>query len=188
LLINFIGCPSSGKTTTAAMLFAKFKERGIPSEFICEEARKYIMTQRWNRKIPPEISLSLSDRDQQNIMTQQFKVEEMTKEVCGNKVIVICDSSALNALLYMTPGYREQIPHFIEIAKRQIDLAFYLHPVRMPNIFDPNRIHDEATSLRINEDLLSVFSQLVPSLRLIPVDGSPQERLNKVLMEVEKQL
>lgn len=178
MLINFIGCPASGKTTTAAMLFAKLKEEGIPSEFVCEEARIYIASMRYEQGLAPEDKLVLTDEDQKRIMASQYRTEEVMAEVCGPSVVVVSDSSALNALLYMTPECREEMQDEVRLVKNNCDLAFYLPPVQAPHIFDPNRVHDEAASLKIDKLIAEVFKQYASDLPLIKLKGDPQDRLD----------
>ena len=46
MYVNFIGAPCSGKTTSAAKLFAELKEMGLEVEFVSEYARLYIAKKR----------------------------------------------------------------------------------------------------------------------------------------------
>jgi len=181
MLVTFIGCPSSGKTTTAAMLFAYLKETGIPTEFLLEEARMYITRMRWESQLKPHEGLTLENDDQFEIMEGQWTSEDILTQVCGPSVVVISDGNALNSLLYMTPEYRKSssVQEIVDNAIENYDLVFYLPPLKQPNIFDPNRIHDYESSIKIDSLIPEMLKQFAPRLTVIRLEGEPKERLEK---------
>src|ERR1700761_2045380 len=153
--INFIGCPCSGKTTTAAMVFAKLKELGMNCEFITEQARLHIANLRWQRNLKPEDPCPLTDSDQFEIMIKQIETEEIVSTAVGNSVVVICDSSAFNSLLYMSKEDKDQALKWdlVHRAKDQSDLVFYCPPVDESKGLDPNRVHSREQSLLIDSQI-----------------------------------
>jgi hypothetical protein len=181
MLITFIGCPASGKTTTAAMLFAKLKEMGIATEFICEQARAYIAGIRCENGLKPEDPVTLTDKDQRTIMTMQWEAEDGWTTACGPSVIVVSDSSALNALLYMTEECRQHHEVLDLVGFYDPGICFYLPPLAAPRIFDPNRIHDEAASLKINSLIPQVLKEYAPGLMPIRLEGDATHRLEQAL-------
>ena len=193
MLISFIGCPASGKTTTAAMLFAKLKELGIPTEFICEEARIHIASIRYEQKLQPTDKLTLSDKDQLEIMEAQWNSEEVLTTVCGSSVVVVTDSSPLNALLYMSRTCREFKETQDLISSCSPDIVFYLPPVAQiqamyDKVFDPNRVHDEAASFRIDKLIPEIIETYAPEIKMIPLVGDPQQRLQQAISVVIRRL
>lgn len=185
MLITFVGCPASGKTTTAAMLFAKLKEMGIAAEFICEQARLHIARIRWEQALDPKDPVALTDNDQLAIMEAQWNIENMLTSVCGNSVVVVSDSSALNALLYMNPALRDH-PESSELLTVLLEhyepgICFYTPPLAAPHVLDPNRVHDEAMGLRVDSMIPEILKSYAPGLIPVRLDGNPQERLRQAL-------
>lgn len=181
--ISFIGCPSSGKTTTAAMTFSSLKEMGIPCEFIPEQARWYIAKLRYHKKLNPEDPLVLTDEDQISIMSTQILHDHIVTSVVGPQGIVISDSSPLNSTLYMKQEQRYSAVVKDLVAQVSDDgLIFYAKPVPRSSSIDPNRIHDEETSLAIDDSIPHIMECLAPDLweKVIVLEGQPKTRLGKV--------
>ena len=178
MLFNFIGCPQSGKTTTAAMLFASMKETGMVAEFNLEQARFYIAKLRVKYQIPPDKSFSLDDADQFEIMKAQVEADETLVKACGPKVTIISDSSPLNSMLYMTEDFKNT-PEVQELASRSLaitDLSFHMLPIYRPYLEDPNRIHTEEQSKIIDQEIPKLLSRF-PGLNVAGVSGTMAERL-----------
>jgi len=181
--VSFIGCPCSGKTTTAMMVVAQLKEAGISCEFIAEQARVYIAEKRYLDRLKPEQSLVLTDFDQTSIMERQLRMEKIMSSVTGPSMIVVSDSSPLNSLLYMSEDYRDKVPAAIlEEAIQGSDLVFYAPPVSGSNGFDPNRVHDQEQSLKVDGSIPSILEKFAPSVnaKAIALSGDPTCRLSQV--------
>lgn len=178
MLFNFIGCPQSGKTTTAAMLFAGLKETGVVAEFCPEQARYYIAKLRVTNNLLPEDPLTLTDEDQYNIMKAQVENDETFVKACGRTVMIVSDSSPLNSLLYMTPDFRKskEVQELVERSRYITDASFYAHPIYRPYVHDPNRIHSEAQARLIDKQIPDLL-KLYPTLPVVEIDGSVTERL-----------
>lgn len=185
--VTFIGCASSGKTTTAAMVFSELKRNGIVCEFISEQARIYIARKRLsNPKFYP------SDEDQIEIMKQQQElIRIMENSTIEAGAIVICDSSPLNALLYMSPEARDsqEVQELIREFEVDPGLTFYSPPVPRNYSVDPNRVHTEAQSLTIDHSIPSVMFKYAPKAwgNKFPLFGESQDRyvyaINEILRE-----
>lgn len=187
MLFNFIGCPQSGKTTTAAMVFSVLKEFGFLTEFVPEQARQYIAQRRFNMRgtglTPPD----LDDNDQFNIMFQQLQIDQVMTYSGGDQVTVISDSSPLNALLYMTDEtrYSSQVKGLIQHHLRMLTHSFYMKPVHDPNHYaDPHRVHSYEQSLLIDSKIPALLKELAPDLHVTEVDGTMQTRLYQVQQEI----
>jgi thymidylate kinase len=182
--ISFIGCPCSGKTTTAAMTFASMKEIGINCEFIAEQARMYIAERRKILGLKPEQKLILEDIDQLDIMQAQLYIEETFDSVCDKGTLIITDSSPFNSILYMTNNAREIAINnkYIERAIFGADLVFYCPPAITTGTLDANRIHDEQQSLKIDESIPVILRTIAPAVwkNIIWLEGDPKTRLSQV--------
>lgn len=177
-LFNFIGCPQSGKTTIAALLFAGLKEVGMVAEFSPEQARFYIAQQRVIQGLRPEQKLVLTDSDQLNIMRAQVEVDEVLVKSCGPKVFIIGDSSPFNSMLYMSPEFRESV-EVQELAHRAQNIttaSFLAEMLDRPFELDPNRVHDESQSRKINE-LIPILLSKFPKLETCSVHGTTPQRV-----------
>lgn len=184
MLIGFIGCPCSGKTTTAAMSFADLKNMGISSEFIPEQARAYIARARYDH---PDDPIELDDIDQLAIMEIQTGIEKIMTYSKGT--VVITDTSILNTLLYMSPKARQwhQVKHMVEQALARYDILFYCAPVRMTRGYDANRIHDEQQSLELDKQIPEILREFAPELKPVVLLGDTKERhyeVTKGILEV----
>ena len=180
--ISFIGCPCSGKTTTAAMAFASLKELGISCEFTPEQARWYIAQKRVIDRLKPEDPCKLDDHDQLSIMLGQLIHDNTIRTAVGPDIITVSDSSPLNSLLYMNEEKRPEGASLITTLGNQTDLVFYAKPVTRDGGLDPNRIHSESESLKIDELIPVVINQYFPEVwkKVIVLDGTPKNRLGKV--------
>jgi nicotinamide riboside kinase len=152
LIVNFIGAPCSGKTTTAAKLFANLKTMGISCEFVSEFARKYLATR--------SRGSSLSDAEQELIMVSQFSEEGIFE---NQDVITVSDSSPLNALLYMSSHSEETKALAKKCANDRDAIFFYCHPVPFPTTEDPNRVHSIDASRSIHSGIPNTLGEVFSS-------------------------
>jgi hypothetical protein len=182
MLIGFIGCPCSGKTTTAALAFADLKNMGIASEFIPEQARLYIAERRVHDGLRPEDALFLSDEDQKLILTKQFDYETTLIKACGPEVKIVADSSVLNTLLYMSPEARAEVRPLVEEAVLRYSLLFYCGPVKPPLSLDPNRIHDEQASMEIDKKIPVLLEEFSISPKYLL--GDSRSRYHEVVRDI----
>lgn len=184
MLINFIGCPCSGKTTTAAGIFSALKDEGTPAEFVSEQARLYIAARRREMALGPYEQLDLDDYDQIRIMHRQYEVENVLTWACGPDVVIVSDSSPLSALLYMSEEGWSAVKSngVFDDARKQVELVFYSHPVQRIAILDPNRVHSLEQSLALNERIPAFLEAL--GIPAIPLFGNAQERLALAMREI----
>lgn len=145
MLVGFIGSPSSCKTTVAVSMFSHFKRLCINTELVIEQARQYIAEMKWNNNLPNNNHIVLSNEDQIAIVKRQLNMEEVMVKSCGLDTIVISDSSALNAYLYLDLKNRQILEDFFfnEVVNKY-DLLFYCLPLPDLDIdpSDNNRVHD----------------------------------------------
>jgi len=178
MLVSIVGSPSSGKTTTAAKAFAWLKDRSMLAEFITEQARLYIVQKRFETKQP----ITLLDEDQVKIMERQLHVETVMKEAVDKDTFVISDSSALNALLYMTPEALQDpwVKTMTRTAKALYDRVYYAEPLPIFVEGDSNRLHSEAFSREFDRRVpeLCDLAELTFDVRL---SGSSEKRMWSVI-------
>lgn len=173
-IVNFIGAPCSGKSTTSALIYYKLKQSNYPCEFVPEFARKYIATSR--RKV-------LNDADQANIMLGQV-YEEGVYEGCHD-TITVSDSSPLNSLLYFD-DIRKAMGDRLQQSLESIDdrdvLYFYLKPLDLARYNlgnqrpDVNRLHSYEQSLDIDKTAIDKIKAWVPNFAYIRLDMNLSER------------
>lgn len=183
MLTCFLGAPISGKTTTAALLFAGLKDNGYVAEFLPEQARVYIAEQRRaGRDLAQE---PLNDTDQLEIMGRQGTMELLFTEAAP-KSIVVADAAAFLALLYMTPTCRS-LPRIVAAAKRsaaRFDLLFRCHPVKPGDLYDPNRVHSFEQSQALDAQLEEVMHLVeVPPEKVVELGGPSNVRASRAHYE-----
>lgn len=184
MLVTLIGSPCSGKTTAAAVAFARLKALGLSVEFIPEQARRYIASERYRLQLPVTRSLKLAFADQLSIMREQVLAEQQMLFSCGPDVIVITDSSPLNALLYMTPAERadsltlEQVSRAQSILRANSALTFVGAPILQSGSWDPLRVHDAAQSAVAAAQVDELVATYLTPIGIKPVTlfGLPESR------------
>jgi predicted ATPase len=173
MLIAFVGTPSSGKTTTAARLFADLKDAGYPAEFLPETARLYIAERRLEGATGP-----LVDGDQDAILCRQEAAEKLMFE-SSPESITVADSAAVNALLYMTEQARESrfVRTMAKQAAKRYTLVFRCHPVQAGTMYDPNRVHSFADSQALDTLVEPLLTGL--ELKFISLFGPQKMRAQR---------
>jgi predicted ATPase len=192
MIVNFVGAAGSGKTTTAAMLFAQLKQQHIVCEFITEQARIYIAQYRLDRNVKPNEEIHFHDFDQLDIMSNQSKIEHAFINSVGNGV-VITDSSPLNALLYMSQWFKDkrkidchigrQLNDLIEQSVKNIDVVFFCPITRSMVEDDHNRIHSFEQSIEVEKSIKPIFTECCPAVIpiMIELNGDIEGRYQQAL-------
>lgn len=180
MLIGFLGCPSSGKTTTAAITFAELKAHGIPAEFVMEQARILIAQERILLGLSPNEFPKLEDSHQEKILELQENLENLMIKSCGDNIVIISDGSIFNTLLYLNT-ISENTKQIIERHRKLYDYLFYCPMI--PNNFsstDPNRIHSKEISKQIDQVKIPEIIQQF-NIDAVPLNGTPQQRKDQVI-------
>ena len=155
ILVNFLGSSSSGKTTSAAILFAKLKELGIECEYLVEQAKLYLaclnVSSRGNVTLYPE--------DHERIFMTQLIAESTMGLYLPSGGILVSDSSPLNSFLYLED---DDIQHLVS------QLGNYLKQPRL-------------TFWCPGGENISKITMNVPNLNIIPLLGDPSKRAESVL-------
>jgi hypothetical protein len=181
--IGFVGSPLSGKTTTAAHLFAELKSQGLPVEFLPEYARNYIRDTRKEAFIQGGRPAALGDEDQLRICRGQYDLEHDIMAFSGSQIVLVTDGCTLNAHFYTSRDILDPNKML-----QQYDLLFFARNIERPSLLaDGNRVHDAqfsaACDARINEFLNGAVCPNVIELK-----GDVQERLSDALRAVARLL
>lgn len=187
MLIGFVGCPASGKTTLSSRVFAELKSMSMTSEYIPEQARFYIAEKRYESNQGRGSKVVLADYDHFSIMSRQQILEKRMLLSTSEGAVVVSDGCTLNSLLYMSdearsrPGVRE----LVEECKSMYDILFYTSPVRFGRV-DNNRIHSEQESLSLDSKILPLLKEL--GLGCIKLNGDHDTRYREAIQTVLKRL
>lgn len=180
MLVGFIGAPCSGKTTTAAKLFAELKDMGLPAEYVAERARYHISRKKFVIRTKGYGDFTLTDEDQISIANSQFLDEKIMKT---DDVIVVTDSCVLNSFLYMTENTRndEELREFMQDALKEYDVIFICAPVSRPKGKDPNRVHDEEFSVKVHNEIEKILVPLLEEKEVHWLTGPSHLRLGTAI-------
>jgi len=182
MMISFIGAPCSGKTTTAAKVFATLKESGIAAEFVPEYARVHIAELRVKGKLKDR----LSDQDVMVIGMRQRILQEIVKHGSPSSV-VIADSSPILSLLYLeqpNDAFKEQVRN----AMKETDLVLLCEPVPPPVMKDPNRLHTFEESLEYHERLKKILADDFPELDPVLLVGDIDYRVSTAFAAIMERM
>lgn len=166
--INLYGSPSSGKSTLAGLIFGQMKSLRYNVGFTQEYAKELVYQGIDMRNI--------TEADRIIILGEQFRREKMFDGKVG---YMVTDSPML-----LTAYYHEKNNSEYSYAKdivlrhlKEDEYHFWLEPI---NHFEKEgRSHNEKESLEINKELKKYLKE--SGIKLISIDGNPEERLNKVL-------
>lgn len=187
MLIEFVGCPNSGKTTTAAKIFDSLKESEIIAEFIPEEARRFIVSLRAKHNIPYNVVPKLTDEHQISILKRQLEIEINFSRYCNPSTVIICDSSPLNTLLYMSDEVRlgKEVKALIEFWDAELrPVIFYSKPIPENNYpVDSNRVHSKQESSEIDSKIPGVLETYASNKICVELDGGKNKRYSRAFIE-----
>jgi nicotinamide riboside kinase len=106
-ILNFYGGPGTGKSTTAALAYAKLKQAGVN----CELVREYVKEWAWEKR-------PISTYDQIYVLGKQIRRESM---LYGKTDVIVTDSPAMLGIYYSG----RYCPPLVCDAVRAATLAFY---------------------------------------------------------------
>jgi AAA domain-containing protein len=183
LKIGFVGSPFSGKTTTAAHVFAELKRLGHPVEFLPEHAREHIRNRRKEAHIQGTKEVPMGDDDQMRICRGQYDAEHDIMNFSGDSVILISDGSTVNASFYT-----ERELFDAEKLLSQYDILFFSRNVeRAGDGVDGNRVHDADFSKLVDAHMKQFFSIRVPA-NVVELSGGVDDRVAKALSAIAEMI
>ena len=183
-VINIYGASSTGKSTTAAMLYAYFKNKCVESE-ICKESVKA-----WAFEGRPITSM-----DQYYIAGKEiFHVERLINKV----EVVICDCPIMQGIYYLhkmredlnfdSLGPMDPMVFDFIIEAEKLGVKFYDFLVERNQPFQPvGRYQTESESKQDQVDIKRFLWQPARAkyLNLHYIPGDRDERLKKIINIVE---
>ena len=153
-IINIIGAPSSGKTLTAALLFAKMKIKSKSVEYVPEFVKKLV----WEEDFD-------SINNQYYICQQQYK---LLKSINGKVEYIITDGALLHTLLYNEYNVNN-VSDIKKTEKRALELMnefenIYIYIERNENYKyeESGRYHSEKEA----QILDSMLKEIIKNLKL----------------------
>ena len=186
MLVTFLGAPCSGKTTTAARVFADIQDAGYPAEFIAEQARLYIAKLRYACK-QGGFEFKLTDGEQCRIMQGQLVAEQVFSS--EKSLITITDSSVLNGMLYLQAEHLRNLQEgVVKTEANLVSVAFLCYPVKAPLMADPNRVHSEEESLKLHDSLKGLIEKYYSGVRVVPLVGDPNYRHREAMRAIYDEL
>jgi len=191
MLVEFIGCPASGKTTTASKLFESLKNYDVSCEFIPEEARRFIVYKRKELKLSYNSLVKLSDEDQLKILKKQLDIELTYKTFCNPSTVIVADSSPLNTLLYMSDNMirSQEVQSLVSVWKSVLNpVIFRSTPVTLTNVMDSNRIHNQSEIDVVESKIDPILATYANANKIKVLFGSREERNTNCLSNVLSEL
>lgn len=142
-VINFFGGPGTGKSTTAAELFALMKKMGYRVELIHEIAKDYVW-ERWDHIF----------REQDYIFAHQHRLQ---RRLVGHDIdYVILDSSMLLGLFYMPDDFPPSFKVFLrEVFDSYTNINFYLQRGSNYRYVQAGRNQTEEQALQLDRDIVA---------------------------------
>jgi len=182
-LIQFIGAPSSGKSTLATDVHTELKKSGINSIFISEVATDFIA----------EYGIPNEPIDQMVIFYKQLNKERM---FIGSKDYIVCDSSGMLNYFYFRRLFKEPLSNkdiaIINHLQKEIlkslnqwSYIFYV-PLMDNKVEDGIRFHKEDEIKKIDRWIKSYLElENIPHIDLtgISINKRRDYILNKIKYE-----
>lgn len=168
-VVNFFGGPGTGKSTTAAELFALMKKRNMKVELLHEIAKDFVW-ERWNHIF----------REQDYVLAHQHRLQ---RRLVGHDVdYAVVDSSILLGLFY-TP---DDMPPSFKVWLRDVfdsydNLNIYLERSDAIPYVQAGRNQDESGAKQIDRDVRQYLEVTgIPFHIVTAGDDAPAQVLNLV--------
>jgi len=168
--VVLLGAPSTGKTTLAAALAAKFDTAWMP-----EYGREYWEKHQSERRLTPE----------QLVEIAEGHIEREDKLVSDANGYLFVDTNAITTYMFALDYHGEALPRLVELADRaasRYDLVFLCgDDIPYDDTWDRSGdVHRHIFQKKFKADLIS---RKIPS---IPLHGSLEERIGTVKTVLEQ--
>jgi len=148
LVINFIGAPSSGKTTLCSLLFGHLKLKGVKVEYVPEFAKQLVWMQEFDLL-----------NNQYYVTKKQY---ELLKCMVGQVDIVVTDSSLANGLYYNrynvnnTSNVKKTEHHIIEWMSEFENMFIFVEKGNFP-YEQVGRVENEEQAKHVEKELKNIL-------------------------------
>lgn len=169
LVVNLFGAPCSGKSTAAAYIFARLKQRRYNAELVTEFAKDMVYDEMYS-----------AFNEQAYIFGNQLHRLNRCKEVD----IVITDSPVLNAIVYNTnPTLGDEFNVIVSRAYGSFVNRNYLMLRAPGSIYSTDgRIHNEIQSEEIEKKIVKVLHD--NKVIFTPIMRGDQQAYDQVVEEI----
>lgn len=169
LVINLFSGPGVGKSTTAAMVFAKLKMNGVDCEMALEFAKEKV----W------EESFKTMD-DQIYIFGKQLhKIWRL-----NNKVqVIICDSPLPNSIVYDKEDSKPLHALVLEQFDKFNNRNFFIK--RGTDYVENGRLQTLEEARKIDEKVLSILTENHIPYTILPIDKASDTIVETILNELK---
>ena len=176
-IINLFGGSGAGKSTVAALLFAKMKMRGLHAELV----REYVKLWAWSGK-------KVRAADQIYLLGKQSAYESL---LYGKVEWVVTDSPVMLSGAYAEWHSGTSSKYVTMAAKGYCDAAQLEHKIRYKNYFlsrgehfDTRGRYEEREEAERFDEFLKKY--LVRNVGTPPIlHGSEEEKVNAILSDIE---
>jgi nicotinamide riboside kinase len=171
IVINLIGEPSVGKTTTAAGVFFELSSKGYNVQMVLEEAKKYIF----------EDNLKIFDQ-QILLLAEQNRALTRLKD---NTDIVITDSPLIMPIVYQKGEY---LKSFRNLAFEQFNEYnnFNIFLKRKHKFSNNGRYHTEKDSISVRDKIIQILDE--ENIKFLPLTTGKKihKKIARIVMDLVK--
>lgn len=163
-VINLLGPPGAGKSTTAAGLFYMMKLKDLKVELVTEYAKDLVYEDR------------LRNLDQNYMFAKQYRRQARLR---GKVDYIVTDSPLLFSLYYAPKDFPESFKSFVRDTIKTFDNVYFFIN-RVKKYQDYGRAHTVEESDTISNELLELLKhEKVPYLRINGDKEAPKKILEQ---------
>lgn len=160
------------------------KKHGFNSEFITEQARSYIVKKK--ALSTDKAGLRLGGYDQLQIFNLQKELEDnFFNSIEKQDGIIVADSSCINTLLYLSDKEIEE-SGLVSILRDRFSKMetkfFYCSPVLFRENTDPNRLHSQDESKKLDERLKKLIDTHFSDFKICNLNGDLASKVDQVMI------
>lgn len=176
-VINLLGGPGVGKSTTAAYLYYRFKLAGFRTELVGEAAREIIYN-----SDPGVTAPQLIDNQ---LLVSGMQYERLLRLKRHKVEVAISDSPLIQGALYAPEEKRNELLLTLETLSRDFDNTYVFIEREAGNYDQESRAQTEAEALTLDQKAMVLHGRHCESRPLIMKWGE-ERKLADLLIDVQK--